>query len=366
MELQAKSYQSLNLTQKIQFVDFKKSGYKDSVSAWVYYWQFAQDYKYKVKHPFHLVEPSLLPIFTSFFLAFNLGYIVCSSHFMTRDPFIVVFFLICLVATLLSWLQNVSLEEVLGFHTLEVQAGFRLGILLFILSEAMLFVAFFWAFFHFSLSPAVSVGLRWPMEGLPFFAWNKIPLINTALLLSSGIDITISHESILLQSKERTRRFWNRVLFFTADLNKIFNLNKNNTWQRVWLSNSYIDNVMLVNNFSHIVSKKVLGKRLLGDALIRGFIFLLCQYIEYFFSPFSISDGAYGSIFFMATGLHGLHVMVGFSALCYCGLIRHQIDSVGQRYWQHNVGLEGSIWYWHFVDVVWLFLFLVVYWWSSI
>jgi len=347
-------------------VNFNKTGYKDSLNSLLYYWQFIQDYKYKVKHPFHLVEPSLLPIFFSFWLALNLGYIVCSSHFVIRDPFIVVFLLIGLVATLLSWLQNVRLEEVLGFHTLEVQAGFRLGIKLFILSEVMLFVAFFWAFFHLSLSPAVATGLCWPVVGLPFFAWNKIPLINTALLLSSGIDITIAHKGILFQKKQQIKNFWKRILFFTSDLNKIFFLTKNNTWQRVWVLNIYINKILLIDNLQTITSKKILGRKLLNDALIRGLIFLWCQYLEYFFSPFSISDGAYGSIFFMATGLHGLHVIVGFSALCYCAFTRFQMNNVGYRYWQHNVGFDGSVWYWHFVDIVWLLLFGAVYWWSGI
>lgn len=351
---------------QIPRVNFKKSGYKDAVYAWIYFWQFEKDYTHKVKHPFHLVEPSLLPIFASFWLALNLGYIICSSHFTSRSPFIVCGLLIGLVGTLLSWLSDVNREEVVGFHTLEVQAGFRLGILLFILSEVMLFVAFFWAFFHFSISPAVSIGLCWPMEGLPYFAWTKIPLINTALLFSSGIDITIAHESALLYDKERTRKFWSRVIYSIPSISKIFNLDSSvSNWQRVSKLDSYINRILLVDILSLQGFSKVHGMRLMSDALIRGFIFLVCQYLEYFFSPFSISDGVYGSVFFMATGLHGLHVIVGFSALCYCGFVKLELDENGHRYWQHAVGFEGSIWYWHFVDVVWLFLFLVVYWWSS-
>lgn len=89
---------------------------------------------------------------------------------------------------------------------------------------------------------------------------------------------------------------------------------------------------MLVDILSLHTIKKTHGTRFLVDALARGFIFLVCQYLEYFFSPFSISDGVYGSVFFMATGLHGLHVIIGFSALCYCGFIRLEISENGRRY----------------------------------
>lgn len=347
-------------------VNFKKSGYRDAIYAWIYFWQFEKDYVYKVKHPFHLVEPSLLPIFASFWLALNLGYLVCSTHFITRSPVIVCVLLIALITTLLSWLADVNHEELIGFHTSQVQLGFRMGIILFIVSEVMLFVAFFWAFFHFSISPAVSIGMCWPMEGIPFFAWNKIPLINTALLISSGIDITASHRSGLLYDKVQKRRFWSRLLYSVPFITKLFTFSPNlYNWKIIFRLTSYIDNILLVD--SNVKTfKKFHSTRLMLDALTRGFIFLICQYLEYFFSPFSISDGVYGSVFFMATGLHGLHVIVGFSALCYCSFVRFEIDENGHRYWQHSVGLDGSIWYWHFVDVVWLFLFLVVYWWASI
>lgn len=79
---------------------------------------------------------------------------------------------------------------------------------------------------------------------------------------------------------------------------------------------------------------------------------MLCQYIEYIFAPFTISDGAFGSVFFMATGLHGLHVIVGLSVLMYCLALRVFQNYNGFLYWEHNVGTEGGIWYWHFVDLV--------------
>jgi len=103
----------------------------------------------------------------------------------------------------------------------------------------------------------------------------------------------------------------------------------------------------------------------LVDTILRGLVFLLCQYIEYHFAPFSLSDGIYGSVFFMATGLHGLHVMVGLSALWCCLVVRLLSYEAGVLYWNHLIGFTGAIWYWHFVDIVWLFLFAMVYWWAG-
>jgi len=346
------------------------SGTRDAFLAWIYFWFAKKDFVYRLKHPFHLVERSLLPIFTCIFLSLNLGYLVCYTYYQTSlySIAINISLLAFLLSFLFTWLFDVHAEEKIGFHTLEVQFGFQLGIIFFIVSEIMLFVSFFWSFFHFSLSPAVSIGLCWPMEGLPFFAWNKIPLINTLLLLSSGIDITISHKTFYLWEKELKRQFWSKILFILPNFsNRIARV----LYQKISLAN-FLKRTMasakFTNNFNYFSSYSrqfYTTITFIFFTLLRGFIFLICQYIEYFFSPFSITDGVYGSVFFMSTGLHGLHVIIGFSALLYCAFLKKQIHDSGYYYWEHSVGFNGSIWYWHFVDVVWLFLFLVIYWWSS-
>lgn len=314
----------------------------------------------KVRHPFHLLDPSPWPIFVSFFLALNLGYLVCLKHFQDYSSSWSVSVLgLVFLSLVLSWFMDVRLEELKGHHTKFVQAGFRLGILFFIASEIMLFVSFFWAFFQFSISPTVHVGLKWPMDGITYFSWTKIPLLNTALLLSSGISITLAHEISIQWDYYKVGYFWKKIV---NRLPIIFN-NKNYLKSFI-----YAQKVVFKSSFPLITSTFRLGQRpewFFIDTLARGYIFLLCQYIEYFFSPFSISDGAYGSVFFMATGLHGLHVIVGLSALMYCLSLRIFQSNEGFLYWEHSVGTDGSIWYWHFVDVVWLFLFLVVYWWSA-
>jgi cytochrome c oxidase subunit 3 len=177
---------------------------------------------------------------------------------------------------------------------------------LFILSEVAFFAAFFWGFFHSSLGPAVEVGSAWPPLGVFVLDTFSVPLLNTVVLLSSGVRATWAHHSLLAGRKPG-----------------------------------------------------VLSGLLL--TVLLGAYFTYLQILEYAGSCFTISDGVYGSCFYLATGFHGLHVLVGSAFLSVC-LLRAALNrfSVG-----HHVGLEAAVWYWHFVDVVWLFLFSFVYWWAG-
>jgi cytochrome c oxidase subunit 3 len=212
-----------------------------------------------------------------------------------------------LVYCMFVWWRDVIREGTFqGHHTLEVQKSLRYGMLLFILSEVMFFVAFFWAFFHSSLTPVVDIGLIWPPKGIvPFNPW-EIPLLNTLILLLSGATVTWSHYSIL--SGNRTLAVFS--LFCTVCL---------------------------------------------------GLIFTLFQAVEYYEAPFALSDGVYGSTFFMATGFHGFHVLIGtaFLLVCFFRLLAYHFPK------KHHFGFEAASWYWHFVDVVWLFLFVSIYWWGG-
>ena len=167
------------------------------------------------------------------------------------------------------------------------------------------FISFFWAFFHRSLSPTIELGIIWPPIGIIAFNPFQIPLLNTAILLASGVTVTWAHHSLI----ERNHTQAIQSLFFT---------------------------------------------------ILLGIYFSILQAYEYIESPFTIADGIYGSTFFIATGFHGLHVLIGTTFLLIC-LLRHINNHFSKT---HHFGFEAAAWYWHFVDVVWLFLYISIYWWG--
>nr|YP_010507905.1 cytochrome c oxidase subunit 3 [Phytophthora citricola]UXG56244.1 cytochrome c oxidase subunit 3 [Phytophthora citricola] len=258
-------------------------------------------------HPYHLVDPSPWPFVISFglfFLTFGgamyfHGYI--GSNLLTLTGFLMV------ILTMYTWFRDIVREAVYeGQHTKQVQLGLRNGMLLFIFSELLFFVSFFWAFFHSALAPTPEIGSLWPPLGIETVnAWG-IPLLNTIILLSSGATITWAHHSIVFGDRK------NSIL-------------------------SLIITILL------------------------AFFFTLIQAYEYIESTFSISDSIYGTTFFLLTGFHGIHVIVGtiFIIVSTIRLINHHFTK------QHHFGFEAAAWYWHFVDVVWLFLFVAVYWWGG-
>nr|AML26607.1 cytochrome c oxidase subunit III [Platypodinae sp. BMNH 1274714] len=206
-----------------------------------------------------------------------------------------------------QWWRDVIRESTYqGLHTMTVSFNMRWGMILFITSEVFFFAAFFWAFFHSSLTSSTELGMMWPPKGILAFNPMEIPLLNTLILLSSGLSITWSHHSLM----------------------------ENN-------ANSTIQSLMIT--------------------VFLGVIFTFLQAFEYMEAPFTISDSIYGSTFFMTTGLHGLHVIVGSSFLMVClyRLIKNHLSPI------HHFGFEAAAWYWHFVDVVWLFLYLSIYWWGK-
>jgi len=215
--------------------------------------------------------------------------------------------LITLISSMSFWFRDVISEATyLGNHTLAVQRGLNMGVALFIVSEALFFLAIFWAFFHSALSPTIEMGAHWPPMGIDAVNPFELPLLNTVILLSSGVTVTYAHHSLI--QGNRSGALYGLV--FTVVL---------------------------------------------------AMIFTAFQGIEYSVSSFTISDGTFGSCFYFGTGFHGLHVIIG-TAFISVGLWRvlayHSTDN-------HHLGLESSILYWHFVDVVWLFLFISIYYWGS-
>ena len=258
-------------------------------------------------HPFHLVSPSPWPIYTSVALLTLTTSAVSTFHGFNNANYILIFALLLVILSMSYWWRDVISEGTyLGNHTLAVQRGLNMGVILFIVSEALFFLAIFWAFFHSALSPTVELGAQWPPMGIEAINPFELPLLNTVILLSSGVTVTYAHHSLIQGNR----------------------------------------------------SGALYG---LIATVILAIVFTALQGIEYTVSSFTISDGAFGSCFYFGTGFHGLHVMIG-TAFIAVGLWRVLAYHLTEN---HHLGLEASILYWHFVDVVWLFLFISIYYWGS-
>lgn len=258
-----------------------------------------------VRQPFHLVEIRPWPLTASIgALCLALG-LTSWFHINSTLGLFMASFLI--IISIIQWWRDVIRERTfLGHHTTVVTKGLRWGIILFITSEVLFFFAFFWAFFHRSLSPTPELGCAWPPTGIKPLNPFRVPLLNTAVLLASGVTVTWAHHRLL-------------------------ELNKKNTIQALTLT------------------------------ILLGLYFTILQAGEYIETSFSIADSVYGSTFFVATGFHGAHVLIGSSFLTVCVLRSaiHQFSSY------HHFGFEAAAWYWHFVDVVWICLYICIYWWRS-
>ncbi len=258
-----------------------------------------------LRNPFHLVEFSPWPLTGSVGALFLTTGLVGWMHGMS--PLGLFFGIFLIFLTILQWWRDVIRESAFqGHHTTAVYKGLCIGIILFIVSEVLFFFAFFWAYFHRSLAPTLELGSCWPPVGIIPLNPFEVPLLNTAVLLASGVTVTWAHHSLIQGDRPSAIQ----GLVFTVLL---------------------------------------------------GMYFTYLQAGEYYEASFSISDGAYGSTFFVATGFHGLHVLIGRTFLIVC-LIRVWIYHFSNR---HHFGFEAAAWYWHFVDVVWLFLYLSIYWWGS-
>nr|YP_010937273.1 cytochrome c oxidase subunit III [Ixodes anatis]WKW95230.1 cytochrome c oxidase subunit 3 [Ixodes anatis] len=254
-------------------------------------------------HPFHMVDKSPWPL-TSGIATMTLM-ISMIQLFHYSFSYMTFLALIILLMTMAQWWRDISREASFqGNHTSNVIWGLKLGMILFIVSEVFFFISFFWAFFHSMLSPNIELGSIWPPQNIIPFNPFEIPLLNTTILISSGISISWSHHSLI---------------------------NKN-------FSETY--NALLIT-------------------ILLGFIFTLLQSWEYMQAQFSISDSIFGTTFFVTTGFHGLHVIIGTTFLLIT-LMRINKNHMSSS---HHFGFEAAAWYWHFVDVVWLFLFTFMYWW---
>jgi heme/copper-type cytochrome/quinol oxidase subunit 3 len=253
------------------------------------------------------VDPSPWPFFVAFNALFRVIGLSLYRHAFTLGFTLFSLGLLATIATAALWWRDIVREATYeGHHTRVVQAGLRFGRVLFIVSEIRLFLAFFWAFFNAAFAPAPQIGAVWPPVGIEVINPWVLPLLNTLLLLTSGASLTWSHAALLGGYRLEARTGLVLTLIFAT-------------------------------------------------------LFTLCQAYEYVHAPFTIADGVYGSSFYRLTGLHGRHVFVGTLFLL-VALIRRRRHhyTVGSQ-----IGYECAAWYWHFVDVVWIFLFLAVYTWGE-
>jgi cytochrome c oxidase subunit 3 len=258
-------------------------------------------------HPFHLVSPSPWPLYTSISLFIVTTTTALSMHGFNNLYYLLYLGIFLVIVSMSFWFRDIISEGTfLGDHTLAVQKGLNLGVILFIVSEALFFMAIFWAFFHSALTPTVELGAQWPPIGIEPINPFELPLLNTIILLSSGATVTYAHHS-LIQGKRKGALYGS---VFT---------------------------------------------------IILAIIFTAFQAIEYSVSSFTISDGAFGTCFFFGTGFHGLHVIIGtiFLSVALWRIFAYHLTD------NHHLGFEAGILYWHFVDVVWLFLYVAIYYWGS-
>lgn len=257
--------------------------------------------------PFHLVEQSPWPIINSFTLLTMAISGVLYFHGYPYGGELLILGFVLTLSVMILWFRDVVTESTyLGDHTSQVQAGLNLGVILFIVSEVMAFFSVFWAFFHSSLAPTIEIGGSWPPLGIQTLDAFAVPLLNTILLLSSGAFITWSHHALIKGDRRGA----------------------------------------------------IIGA---SFTILLAIAFTALQAFEYHEASFSMADSIFGTVFFASTGLHGLHVIVGtlFISVGFIRMINYHLTS------SHHLGFEASILYWHFVDVVWIFLFIAVYYWGS-
>ena len=267
----------------------------------------------KPNHDYHLVNPSPWPFVGSIsLLVTTIGAVLWFHDIMPVWLMLIGF--VGIFYTMYAWWSDVVQEAQAGHHTPVVMIHHRYGMILFIGSEVMFFVAWFWAYFDgffnydaFEQTARLAwSGGQWPPTGVELFDPFHLPLFNTLILLTSGTTVTWAHHALLNNDKKGL--VWGLVL-----------------------------------------------------TIALGVLFSVVQVIEYTQAGFSYSGNLYGATFFMATGFHGFHVFIGTVFLIVC-LVRAMRDHFTPR--QH-LGFEFAAWYWHFVDVVWLFLFATVYVWGA-
>ena len=260
-------------------------------------------------HDYHILNPSIWPLLSAlgaFIMLFG-----AVMWMQGNGPWMFLIGFVGVLYCMYGWWADVIVESEVGDHTPVVRIGLRYGFIMFIMSEVMFFAAWFWSFFKHALYPmgpeSPLVDGVWPPAGIETLDPWHLPLINTLILLCSGAAATWAHHALV---HENNRRDIKHGLILAIGL---------------------------------------------------GVIFTVLQAYEYSEASFGLAGNIYGANFFMATGFHGLHVIIGTIFLTVC-LLRVY---AGHFTPEKHIGFEAAAWYWHFVDVVWLFLFASIYVWGS-
>jgi len=276
-------------------------------------------------HDYHIIDPSPWPLVGSIgallmafggicYMRYVNGDVMQMFGFNWANPWVFFIGLLIVLYTMFGWWADTVKESHQGHHTRVVSLHLRYGMIMFIASEVMFFVAWFWAFFDASLfaneveqvARTAYTGGQWPPSSIEVLDPLHLPLYNTIILLLSGTTVTWAHHALLH------------------------------------------------NNRKGLIQGLTL-------TVLLGALFSGVQVYEYVHAPFGFKDSIYGATFFMATGFHGFHVFVGTIFLIVCLVRAMRGDFTPEKHF----GFEAAAWYWHFVDVVWLFLFFSIYVWGS-
>nr|YP_009918711.1 Cox3 [Metschnikowia cubensis]QMJ95782.1 Cox3 [Metschnikowia cubensis]QMJ95798.1 Cox3 [Metschnikowia cubensis] len=262
---------------------------------------------YMQLHPFHLVSPSPWPLYTSFALmnlALSMG--LTAHNYMSNNLYMMLN-MMSVMYVLTLWFKDVMAESTyLGEHTKAVKTGLTQGFYLFVVSEILIFASLFWAYLHSSLNPTIEMGMAWPPAGIQAMSPSELPLLNTIILLASGVTITMGHHALI-------------------------NSNRNDTLY------GFIFSTLLI------------------------IIFVILQYFEYMFSSFTTTDGVYGSTFYALTGMHAMHMnsLIAMTTVCSWRVYNYDFTN------NSHVFAEMTIIYLHVLDMLWLFMYIMCYWWGS-
>ncbi len=259
-------------------------------------------------HAFHIVNPSPNPLIGAFSALVMASGAIGWMHKTPWGPWVFALGTAAVLYTFYAWWSDVVHEANTGDHTPVVQLHHRYGMILFIASEVMFFVAWFWAYFSSSLYPhtGLPIGGTWPPKGIEVLDPFVFPLLNTMILLLSGTTVTWAHHALIHGDRDGLKR-------------------------GLWVT------------------------------ILLGMFFSAVQAFEYHHAEFGFAGNIYGATFFMATGFHGFHVIIGTIFLIVCLARVYRGDFTPRQHF----GFEAAAWYWHFVDVVWLFLFISIYVWGS-
>nr|AKM70187.1 cytochrome oxidase subunit III [Chaitophorus saliniger] len=259
----------------------------------------------KINQPYFILNLSPWPILMST----NIFNMMISNIMMLNfkmNSFMMMNLIMVMTISITWWRDIIRESTFQGNHNFYIMNLIKFSMILFIISEMFLFISFFWNFLHNSLAPSIELGLNWPPKNILFFNPMLIPLLNTIILLTSSFTITLTHMYLLNNKKKNTMLFMNLTI-------------------------------------------------------ILSLYFLILQMIEYKQATFTFSDSIFGSSFYMATGFHGLHVIIGTMFLM-LNLMRMKNLHLS---FIHHISFELSAWYWHFIDIIWLFLYMTFYWWNN-